>query len=61
MFNRHQLDHVVAELGAERMIYSEDVPYVKRGNVTEFLTRSGLSDQQMHAIAHDNVEALLRI
>jgi uncharacterized protein len=61
MFNRHQLDHVVAELGAERLIYSEDFPYVKRDNVTEFLTGSGLSDRQMHGIAHTNVEALLRI
>jgi uncharacterized protein len=61
MFNRHQLDHVVAELGAERIIYSEDYPYIKRDDVTEFLTGSGLSDHQMHAIAHTNVEALLRI
>jgi predicted TIM-barrel fold metal-dependent hydrolase len=61
MFNQHQLEHVVAELGADRIIYSEDFPYVKRDNVTEFLTGSGLSDQQMHAIAHNNVESLLRI
>jgi uncharacterized protein len=61
MFDQHQLDHVVADLGAERIIYSEDFPYVKRDNVTEFLTGSGLSDQQMHAIAHTNGEALLRI
>ncbi len=61
MFNRHQLDHVVAELGAERIIYSEDFPYVQREDVTEFLTSSRLSDHQMHAIAHGNVEELLRI
>jgi predicted TIM-barrel fold metal-dependent hydrolase len=61
MFNRHQLDHVVAELGAERIIYSEDYPYVKRDNVAEFLTSSDLSDQQTHAIGHGNAEALLRI
>ena len=35
MFN-HQLSHVVAELGAGRIIYSEDFPYVVRDNVTEF-------------------------
>jgi len=61
MFNRHQLDHVVAELGAERIVYSEDFPYVKRDNVVEFLTGSGLSDQQMQAIGHGNAETLLRI
>lgn len=41
--------------------YSEDFPYVKRDNVREFLTVSGLSDHHMYAIAHTNVEALLRI
>jgi hypothetical protein len=61
MFNRHQLDHVVAELGAERIVYSEDFPYVKRDDVAEFLTGLGLSDQQMNAIGHGNAEALLRI
>lgn len=61
MFNQHQLEHVVAELGAERIIYSEDFPYVKRDNVTEFLTGSGLLDEHIHAIAHTNVEALLRM
>jgi predicted TIM-barrel fold metal-dependent hydrolase len=61
MFDQHQLEHVVAELGADRIVYSEDFPYVKRDNVIEFLTGSGLSDQQMEAIAHNNVEALLRI
>jgi predicted TIM-barrel fold metal-dependent hydrolase len=61
MFNQHQLDHVLAELGAERIIYSEDFPYVKRDNVAEFLTSASLSGPQMHAIAHGNAEALLRI
>jgi uncharacterized protein len=61
MFNQHQLDHVVADLSAERIIYSEDFPYIKRDNVADFLTSSGLSDPQMHAIGHGNAEALLRI
>jgi hypothetical protein len=61
MFSQHQLDHVLAEMGAERIIYSEDFPYVKRDNVTEFLTSASLSGPQMHAIAHGNAEALLRI
>jgi hypothetical protein len=68
MFNQHQLDHVLAELGAERIIYSEDsltpngtTSYVKRDNVAEFLSGASLSGPQMHAIAHGNAEALLRI
>lgn len=61
MYSQHQLEHVVAELGADRIIYSEDFPYVKRDNVTDFLAESGLSEQQMQAIAHTNVETLLHI
>ena len=61
MFNNHQLSHVIAELGASRIIYSEDFPYVVRDDVTEFLTGAGLSDTDTHAIAHANIEALLRI
>jgi len=43
-----------------------DVQVVSHGNgspstLAGFLTDSGLSDQQMHAIGHANVEALLRI
>jgi predicted TIM-barrel fold metal-dependent hydrolase len=52
---------VLAELGAKRIIYSEDFPYVKRDNVAEFLTSASLSGPQMRAIAHGNAEALLNI
>ena len=34
---------------------------VVRADVTEFLTGAGLSEADTHAIAHANVEALLRI
>jgi predicted TIM-barrel fold metal-dependent hydrolase len=61
MFNRHQLDHVVSELGAGRIVCSEDFPHVKRDNVSIFLNGSDLPDVQKHAIAHINAEALLGI
>ena len=61
MFSQNQLNYVVAEIGAERIIYSEDFPYVVRENVTEFLEQADLLDEQRQAIAHGNAEALLRM
>jgi predicted TIM-barrel fold metal-dependent hydrolase len=61
MFNQNQLNHIVAELGANRIIYSEDFPYVIRDNVSKFLEQADLSSADKEAIAHRNVEALLRI
>ena len=41
-----------AELGAERIIYSEDFPYIIRDNVSDFLEQAELTDDQRTAIAH---------
>jgi predicted TIM-barrel fold metal-dependent hydrolase len=61
MFSQNQLNFIVAELGADRIIHSEDFPYVIRDDVTEFLEQAALSDDQRNAIAHGNAESLLRI
>jgi uncharacterized protein len=61
LFNQNQLNHVVAELGADRIVYSEDFPYLIRDDVTEFLERVDLSTAEKNAIAHGNAEKLLRI
>jgi predicted TIM-barrel fold metal-dependent hydrolase len=61
MYSQNQLNFVVAEIGADRIIHSEDFPYVIRDDVTNFLEQSQLSDEQRNAIAHGNAEALLRI
>ncbi|ABK64692.1 amidohydrolase family protein [Mycobacterium avium] len=61
MYNQNQLNFMTAELGAQRIIYSEDFPYVVRDNVSTFLEQAGLSEADTHAIAHTNAEALLRI
>lgn len=61
MYNENQLHFMMAEVGAERIIYSEDFPYVVRDDVSTFLERAGLSEIDTHAIAHTNAEALLRI
>ena len=61
MYNQNQLNFMTAELGAERIIYSEDFPYIVRDNVSIFLEQAGLSEADTHAIAHTNAEALLGI
>ncbi|MDQ2625920.1 MAG: amidohydrolase family protein [Actinomycetota bacterium] len=59
MYNQNQLNFIVAEIGAERIIYSEDFPYVIRDNVTEFLEQASLTDAQRQAIAHGNAEKIM--
>jgi len=61
MYSQNQLNYITAELGADRIVYSEDFPYIVRDDVSTFLQRAGLSESDTHAIAHANAEALLRI
>jgi uncharacterized protein len=61
MYSQRQLDFVVAAMGADRIIHSEDFPYVVRDNVSTFLEESSLTDTQRHAIAHGNAEAVLKL
>ena len=61
MYSQNQLDFIVAELGADRIVYSEDFPYLIRDDVTEFLEQANLDDDQRNAIAHGNAENLMRI
>lgn len=61
MYNQNQLNFMAAELGADRIIHSEDFPYVVRDDVSTFLEQAGLSEADTNAIAHANAEALLRI
>lgn len=59
MYNQNQLNFIVAEIGADRIIYSEDFPYVIRDNVTDFLEQADLTDDQRTAIAHGNAEKVM--
>jgi predicted TIM-barrel fold metal-dependent hydrolase len=61
MFSENQLRYMVAELGAERIIHSEDFPYIVRDNVADFLIGADLTETQRNAIAHGNAEAVLRM
>jgi uncharacterized protein len=61
MYSQNQLKYYVAEVGAERIIHSEDFPYVIRDNVADFLEQAELTDEQRHAIGHRNAEDVMRI
>ena len=61
MYSHAQLNFVVDAMGADKVIYSEDFPYVVRDNVSTFLEEAALSSEQRSAIAHGNAERLLRI
>lgn len=61
MYSQNQLRFILAEIGAERIIHSEDFPYVVRDNVSDFLEQADLTDEQRHAIAHRNAENVMGI
>jgi uncharacterized protein len=60
MYSQNQLRFFLAEVGAERIIHSEDFPYVVRDNVSEFLEKADLTDDERAAIGHRNAETLMR-
>jgi predicted TIM-barrel fold metal-dependent hydrolase len=61
LYSQNQLKFFLAEVGSERIIHSEDFPYVVRDNVKEFLEQADLTDDERNAIAHGNAEKLMRI
>ncbi len=61
MYNPNQLKFILAEIGADRIIHSEDFPYVVRDNVSDFLEQADLNDDERNAIAHRNAENVMRI
>ncbi len=61
MFSQNQLNFIIAEIGAERLIYSEDFPYIVRDNVSEFLEEAKLTDDQRNSIAHGNAENIMNL
>ena len=61
MYNQNHLKFILAEIGADRIIHSEDFPYVVRDNVSDFLEQADLTDDERTAIAHRNAENVMRI
>jgi predicted TIM-barrel fold metal-dependent hydrolase len=61
MYTPNQAKYMLAEVGADRIIHSEDFPYVVRDDVSDFLIQADLTDEERRAIAHRNAEQLMRI
>jgi uncharacterized protein len=61
MYSQNQLQYILREVGADRIIHSEDFPYVVRDNVSEFLEQAELTEDQRALIAHRNAESIMPI
>ena len=56
-----QLHYLVHVMGADHLLYAADYPYVKIEHFYEFLTESGLPQEDIEKIAYKNAEQLLKI
>ena len=56
-----QLDYFVRFFGADRIIWSEDYPYVPDVPLRSFLEKTNLTDEQKYAIARGNAEKLYKL
>lgn len=61
MFTWPQFQFTLEVLGADRIIYSVDYPYVKENNAREFLENAPISPENREKIAHVNAEKLFRL
>ncbi|WP_123023172.1 amidohydrolase family protein [Mycolicibacterium stellerae] len=61
MYSQNQLKFFLAEMGAGRIIYAEDFPYVVRDNVSSFLEEADLTADERSAIAYQNAEKVMRL
>lgn len=61
MFTKPQLDLVKTEMGADHIIYSVDYPYKQPTNTNSFLTQSGLSNDEIELISHQNAEQVFHL
>ncbi|MCB8913904.1 amidohydrolase family protein [Rhodococcus rhodochrous] len=59
MFNHAQLQYCIETVGAERILYSVDYPFIGNDEAASFLTEANLSEEAKHQIAHQNAENLL--
>jgi hypothetical protein len=57
VYNQNQLTFMTMELelGAERVLYSEDFPYIVRDDVSTFLQQCGLAEVRQREFLHGAV------
>ncbi len=60
-FNENQLQYCVSEIGADRIIYSADYPFLKDENTKAFLDNTNISKTDKEKIAYQNAEGLLNL
>ena len=61
MLNLPHFEFIHKVLGADRILYAVDYPYLTNTGAREFLERLPVSQEDREMIAHRNVEALLRL
>lgn len=59
LFSENQLKYAITELGADRIIYSGDYPFLIDKNTTSFLETVSVSNEDKEKIAYKNAEKLL--
>lgn len=60
-FSNEQLGYIVKTLGADRIIYSTDYPFLLDRDTRKFLERAPLSEEEKAKIGYLNAERLLRL
>lgn len=61
MFDRPHFDFIYATIGADRLIWSVDYPYLTLDGARTFLEGLPIAEEDMHKIAHGNAERLFRL
>ena len=61
MLNKPHFEFIHKVLGANRILYAVDYPYLSLSGASEFLQSLAISDEDKHKIAQDNARSLLRL
>jgi predicted TIM-barrel fold metal-dependent hydrolase len=61
LFSEAQLQFVISEVGADRIIYSGDYPFLIDKNTKGFLETASISKEDKEKIAYRNAEKLLKL
>ncbi|MEZ2443524.1 amidohydrolase family protein [Chitinophaga sp. RCC_12] len=61
LFSNAQLKYVIDELGADKIIYSGDYPFLTYKNTRQFLETAPISQEAKEKIGYKNAEKLLRL
>jgi predicted TIM-barrel fold metal-dependent hydrolase len=61
LFSEVQLKYVIDELGADKIIYSGDYPFLVDKNTRKFIETASISKENKEKIGYKNAEKLLRL